>query len=89
MSSSSGAVMLVSTSHGYSMLAATSRYYLLHRPLLSTNAIEDSFLNARHKLGRVTRFRAQTDQASHWLAYGLLEAEKGVQRIRATKISRP
>jgi hypothetical protein len=32
----------------------------LHRSLLSTNAIENSFLNTRRKLGRVTRFRADT-----------------------------
>lgn len=53
----------------------------LHRSLLSTNAIENSFLNTRRKLGRVTRFRAETDQASRWLSYALQEAEKGFRRI--------
>ena len=53
----------------------------LHRNLLSTNAIENSFRNTRRKLGRVTRFRAETDQASRWLAFALLEAEKGFRRI--------
>lgn len=53
----------------------------LHRSLLSTNAIENSFLNTRRKLGRVTRFRAETDQASRWLSYALTEAEKGFHRI--------
>jgi len=53
----------------------------LHRSLLSTNAIENSFLNVRRKLGRVTRFRAETDQASRWLSYALLEAEKGFRKI--------
>jgi putative transposase len=53
----------------------------LHRSLLSTNSIENSFLNTRRKLGRVTRFRAETDQASRWLSYALLEAEKGFRRI--------
>ena len=53
----------------------------LHRSLLSTNAIENSFLNTRRKLGRVTRFRVETDQASRWLSYALLEAEKGFRRI--------
>jgi transposase-like protein len=53
----------------------------LHRSLLSTNAIENSFLNTRRKLGRVTRFRAETDQASRWLSYALLAAAKGFQRI--------
>lgn len=53
----------------------------LHRSLLSTNAIENSFLNTRRRIGRVTRFRVETDQASRWLAYALLEAEKGFKRI--------
>jgi len=53
----------------------------LHRSLLSTNAIENSFLNTRRKIGRATRFRAETDQASRWLSYALLEAEKGFRRI--------
>lgn len=53
----------------------------LHKSLLSTNLIENSFRNTRRKLGRVTRFRAETDQASRWLAYALLEAEKGFHRI--------
>ena len=35
-------------------------------------------MNTRRKLGRVTRFRAETDQASRWLSYALLEAEKGL-----------
>ena len=53
----------------------------LHRSLLSTNLIENSFRTTRRKLGRVTRFRAETDQASRWLAYALLEVEKGFHRI--------
>jgi transposase-like protein len=53
----------------------------LHRSLLSTNAIENSFRNTRNKLGRVTRFRAETDQATRWLSFALLEAEKGFRRI--------
>ena len=57
----------------------------LHRSLLSTNAIENSFLNTRRKIGRVTRFRAETDQASRWLGYALLEAEKGFRRIRGSQ----
>jgi putative transposase len=54
----------------------------LHKSLLSTNLIENSFRNTRRKLGRVTRFRAETDQASRWLAYALLEVEKGFHRIQ-------
>lgn len=53
----------------------------LQRSLLSTNAIENSFRNTRRKLGRVTRFRADTDQASRWMAFSLLEVEKGFRRI--------
>jgi len=53
----------------------------LHKNLLSTNLIENSFRNTRRKLGRVTRFRAETDQASRWLAYALLEVEKGFRRL--------
>jgi transposase-like protein len=53
----------------------------LHRSLLSTNAIENSFRNTRNKLGRVTRFQAATDQATRWLSFALLEVEKGFRRI--------
>lgn len=57
----------------------------LHRNLLSTNAIENSFRNTRRKLGRVTRFRAETDQATRWLAFALTEVEKGYRRITGHK----
>ncbi|EMI52028.1 transposase, mutator type [Rhodopirellula sallentina SM41] len=57
----------------------------LHRCLLSTNAIENSFRTTRRKLDRVTRFRAETDQTSRWLSYALLEAEKGFRRITGCK----
>jgi hypothetical protein len=53
----------------------------LHVNLLSTNAIENPFLNVRRKIRRVTRWRAETDQASRWLAYGLLEAERGFRQF--------
>ena len=54
----------------------------LHVSLLSTNLIEGPFRNMRRKLERVSRWRAETDQASRWLAYGLLEAERGFRRLR-------
>ncbi len=57
----------------------------LHRCLLSTNASENALLNARRRLGRVTRFRAETDQVSRWLVSALLEAEKGFRKIRGHK----
>lgn len=53
----------------------------LHRNLLSTNSIENSFKNTRRKIGRVSRFRAETDQATRWLAFALTEVEKGFRRI--------
>lgn len=57
----------------------------LHRNLLSTNAIENSFRNTRNKLGRVTRFQAETDQATRWMSFALLEVQKGFRRISGFK----
>jgi transposase-like protein len=57
----------------------------LHKNLLSTNAIENSFRNTRRKLGRVTRFRAETDQATRWLSFALTEVAKGFRRISGYK----
>lgn len=54
----------------------------LHTTLLSTNCIENPFRNTRAKIGRVKRWRAETDQAERWLAYALLGAEKGFRRIQ-------
>jgi putative transposase len=54
----------------------------LNVSLLSTNIIENSFKNVRRKIGRVTRWRPETDQASRWLAHALVEAERGFHRIR-------
>jgi transposase-like protein len=53
----------------------------LHRSLLSTNCIENAFKNLRRHLGRVCRWRADTDQADRWMASGLKLAEKGFRRI--------
>ena len=57
----------------------------MHVSLLSTNCIENPFRNVRAKIGRVKRWRAETDQAERWLAYGLLTAERGFRRIRGHK----
>ena len=57
----------------------------LNVSLLSTNFIENSFRNVRAKIGRVKRWRAETDQAERWLAYGLLEAEMGFRRMKGWK----
>lgn len=53
----------------------------LLRNLLSTNAIESSFMNKHRKIGKVTRFRAETNKATRWLAFALLKVEKGFRRI--------
>ena len=57
----------------------------LNISLLSTNFIENSFRNVRAKMGRVKRWRSETDQAERWLAYGLLEAERGFRRMKGWK----
>ena len=54
----------------------------LHKNLLSTNLIENSFRNMCRKLGQVIRFRAETDQVSRWLAFALMEVEKGFRRLQ-------
>lgn len=53
----------------------------LHVNLLSTNAIENPIGNIRRKLGRVTRWRAETDQPRRWLAMALTEVEKGFRKL--------
>ena len=53
-----------------------------NKPLLSTNSIENSIRNMRRLPGRVTRWRAQTDMTSRWMASAMLEAEKGFRRIQ-------
>ena len=54
----------------------------LNKSLLSTNIIENPFRNVRAKIGRVKRWRSETDQPSRWMAYALLEVEKGFRRIK-------
>jgi transposase-like protein len=54
----------------------------LNISLLSTNFIENAFRNVRAKIGRVKRWRPETDQAERWLAYGLLDAERGFRRMK-------
>ncbi len=54
----------------------------LNKTLLNTNCIENAFNNVRRKIGRVKRWRAETDQAERWMAFGMLEAERGFNRVR-------
>jgi transposase-like protein len=53
-----------------------------NKPLLSTNSIENSIRNMRRLLGRVGRWRAETEMPSQWISCSMLEAEKGFQRIQ-------
>jgi putative transposase len=54
----------------------------LNKTLLNTNCIENSFRNVRAKIRRVTRWRAETQMASKWMAYALIEAERGFRKIK-------
>jgi len=53
----------------------------LNKTLLNTNCIENPFRNVRTKLRRVSRWKSETLMASKWMAYALLEAERGFRRI--------
>ncbi len=53
----------------------------LNRNLLSTNMIENVILNFRTSSKHVCRWRSNTYQGCRWLATGLLEAEKGFNRL--------
>jgi len=57
----------------------------LNTTLLNTNCIENPFRNVRAKIRRVSRWRAETNMASKWMAYALLEAERGFRRINHGK----
>ena len=57
----------------------------LNTTLLNTNCIENPFRNVRAKIRRVSRWRPETQMASKWLAYALLEAERGFRRINSCK----
>ena len=53
----------------------------LNTTLLNTNCIENPFRNVRSKTRRVSRWRTDTQMPSKWMAYALLEAERGFRRI--------
>jgi putative transposase len=53
-----------------------------NRSLLSTNSIENSILNMRRVLGRVTRWQAKTEMALKWMSCAMLKAERGFRRIQ-------
>ncbi len=57
----------------------------LNTTLLNTNCIENPFRNVRAKIRRVSRWRPETQMASKWMAYALIEAERGFRRINSCK----
>lgn len=54
----------------------------LNTSLLSTNIIENSFNNVRRRIGRVKRWRPETDQPQRWLSFALITAEEGFRTIK-------
>ncbi len=58
---------------------------LLRTSLKTTNPLESSFAYARHKTGRVKRWRGG-DQVQRWAAAALLRAEKTWRKVRGSKL---
>jgi transposase-like protein len=54
----------------------------LNVTFLSTNHIENVMGNARGTLGRVCRWRDETDQVARWMGVALLRAQAGFRRVR-------
>lgn len=56
----------------------------LHSTLLSTNCIENVIHNVRKKTNRVCHWENE-EALSRWMAFSLLDAEKGFRKIRGLK----
>jgi transposase-like protein len=54
----------------------------LNITFLSTNCIENAIRNLRRHIGRVCRWRHESDHPERWLASGLILAEKGFRKVR-------
>jgi transposase-like protein len=54
----------------------------LNTTFLSTNCIENAIKNLRRHIGRVCRWRKETDQAKLWVGSGLTLAQKGFRKVR-------
>ena len=55
----------------------------LNKTFLSTNCIENTIKNLRRHIGRVCRWRKETEQAKLWVGSGLTLAQKGFRKIHA------
>ena len=54
----------------------------LNVTFLSTNHIENVMGNARGTIGRVCRWRDETNQVARWMGVALLRAQSGFKRMR-------
>lgn len=54
----------------------------LNTSLLSTNSIENAFKNLRRHIGRVCRWRGETEMADLWLTSGLTLAQSTFRKIK-------
>ena len=54
----------------------------LNTTFLSTNCIENAIRNLRRHIGRVCRWRHESDHPERWLASGLILAEKGFRKVQ-------
>lgn len=54
----------------------------LNKTFLSTNIIENTIKNLRRHIGRVCRWRHESDHPERWIASGLKLAEKGFRKVR-------
>ena len=54
----------------------------LNVTFLSTNHIENVMGNARGTIGRVCRWRDETNQVARWMGVALLRAQSGFRRVR-------
>ena len=54
----------------------------LNVTFLSTNNIENVMGNARGTIGRVCRWRDETNQVARWMGVALMRAQSGFRRVR-------
>ena len=54
----------------------------LNQTFLSTNIIENAIRNLRRHIGRVCRWRHESDHPERWIASGLKLAERGFRKVR-------
>jgi len=54
----------------------------LNQTFLSTNIIENAIKNLRRHIGRVCRWRHESDHPERWIASGLKLAQRGFRKVR-------